>query len=288
MAFTAVEASMPFSNMTHLCRNGFQERNVMTHVTDEELGKISRQWNDLFRRVRDGSLDVYMVSEGLQGVIEGRYPHGMRIASAHQEYEGEQVSSATLAWLQTPKWWRTPEQQLARARELWPDTDLPEPPSEFGLGKTEVLLLHVPRSFEELWGVIEESTLYIKRRSDDGGFYERHLQLAPNVPNRTEPVWLAFDYAANRGEMPINLWDRSDLAASEILSAVIQFPDWLADFADRGGSPYLNLSGYQLERENRLHVPFLCLWRGARTLELGDRLTSAHGSDWLSPTVREC
>lgn len=58
----------------------------MTHVTDEQLGKISRQMNDLFRRVREGSLDVHQVSEGLQGVIEGKYPRGLLVASSHHDY----------------------------------------------------------------------------------------------------------------------------------------------------------------------------------------------------------
>ena len=87
----------------------------MTHVTDEELGKLSRQWHDLFRRVREGSLDAEMASIGLQGVIEGKYPRGLLIAESHQEYE-----------IQPPTWWRTPEQQLERARDLWPNAVLPE------------------------------------------------------------------------------------------------------------------------------------------------------------------
>lgn len=48
----------------------------MTYVTDEQLGKIARQQADLFRRVREGSLDVEEVSRGLQGIIEGKQRTG--------------------------------------------------------------------------------------------------------------------------------------------------------------------------------------------------------------------
>ena len=54
-----------------------------------------------------------------------------------------------------PTWWRTPEQQLARARQLWPNAVLPEPPKEFTpRTKSEVLLLHVPDTFDNLWNLV--------------------------------------------------------------------------------------------------------------------------------------
>ncbi len=42
-------------------------------VADEVLGKIARQENDLFRRVREGTLNPELVSRGLQDLIEGRF-----------------------------------------------------------------------------------------------------------------------------------------------------------------------------------------------------------------------
>ena len=42
-------------------------------VKDEQLGQLSRKQNDLFRRVRDGTLDVPSVLSGLQGLIEGDF-----------------------------------------------------------------------------------------------------------------------------------------------------------------------------------------------------------------------
>jgi len=45
----------------------------MTQVADDVLGKIARQQTDLFRRVREGSLDPRYVSASLQDIIEGRF-----------------------------------------------------------------------------------------------------------------------------------------------------------------------------------------------------------------------
>ncbi|OGY60403.1 MAG: hypothetical protein A3B23_01865 [Candidatus Colwellbacteria bacterium RIFCSPLOWO2_01_FULL_48_10] len=44
----------------------------MTNVADDILGKIARQQNDLFRRVRQGSLDAVVVSRGLQMLIQNK------------------------------------------------------------------------------------------------------------------------------------------------------------------------------------------------------------------------
>lgn len=41
-------------------------------VSDEVLGRIARKQADLFRRVREGTLDPESVSRGLQALIEGR------------------------------------------------------------------------------------------------------------------------------------------------------------------------------------------------------------------------
>ena len=44
----------------------------MTQVADDWLGKLSRQWNDLFTRVCKGNLDPGVVSRRLQDILEGR------------------------------------------------------------------------------------------------------------------------------------------------------------------------------------------------------------------------
>lgn len=42
-------------------------------VDDKDLGKIARQQNDLFRRIREGSLNVAIVSAQLQEAIQGNF-----------------------------------------------------------------------------------------------------------------------------------------------------------------------------------------------------------------------
>lgn len=46
---------------------------MTSSVTDEKLGGIARQQNDLFRRVREGTLPPDQISMGLQALIEGRF-----------------------------------------------------------------------------------------------------------------------------------------------------------------------------------------------------------------------
>lgn len=42
-------------------------------VSDEQLGQLARKQNDLFRRVREGTLPVDQVLGGVQQIIEGNY-----------------------------------------------------------------------------------------------------------------------------------------------------------------------------------------------------------------------
>jgi hypothetical protein len=48
----------------------------MTQVADSVLGKIARQQNDLFRRLREGSLNPAIVSAQLQDAIQGNFTVG--------------------------------------------------------------------------------------------------------------------------------------------------------------------------------------------------------------------
>ena len=242
----------------------------MTNVTDEILGKLARQQNDLFRRVREGTLDSNVVSAGLQQIIEGKFASCDPVVSSVNQ----------------PSWHRTPAQQLARARQLWPDVVLPEPPVDFvPRSKTEVLLLHVPLSFDQLWEAITPPAGYSKWRSDY--VLAGKLRLAPGVPTRTTAVWLGFDPEHGKGERPDQLWGNPELAASEVLSAVIQFPDWPLSWFNGASAP--NLSGFQLEYSGKwLRVPCLIRWGVDRQLELrGSDAGHARGS-WSSPVVREC
>ncbi len=69
----------------------------MTHVTDEQLGKISRQWADVFRRVREGTIEPEYVSSNLQRIIEQKLPaHESTVFTLKVNY-GQSVEKALKA-----------------------------------------------------------------------------------------------------------------------------------------------------------------------------------------------
>lgn len=139
----------------------------MTNVTDDALGRLSRQWWDLFRRVWNGSLDASVVSSGLQAIIEGKHSVGLVEDSPWNPQDAPPH--------QAPSWYIRPKQQLAHMRKLnarygWGLTEadfaavtaIPRPI----LAKDEVLLLAVTlpkkgrqssfkRTLTELWAAVE-------------------------------------------------------------------------------------------------------------------------------------
>lgn len=237
---------------------------------EQMMGMIS-QWGEIVMRVGNGLLDPVAVKRALQDIIEGKLP--------------------TLTW-NPPTWWRTPEQQLERARQLWPNAVLPEPPKEFTpRTKSEVLLLHVPDTFDSLWDKVvaptKDGVSYTKFRSEGVKADKQNLYLAPNKVEFTEPVWLAFDPEHGKGERPDSFWGQADCAASEVFSALIQFPEWSLAWFNSASAP--NLSGYQLKYDgNCPRVPCLHRWDGARQLRLRAYWAVFDSDRWSSPSVREC
>ena len=244
-------------------------------TTIEQLAGITAQHNEIVKRVGNGSLDPTAVKRALQDIIEGKLP--------------------TLTW-NPPTWWRTPEQQLERARRLWPNAVLPEPPKEFTpRTKSEVLLLHVPDSFDSLWDKVDAPTGYTKYRWEGVKADKRNLRLAQDEHGHTNkvefvaPVWLAFDPEHGKGERPDSFWGQADIAASEVFSALIQFPEWSLAWFSGASAP--NLSGYQLKYDgswSRSRVPYLRLWGDDRQLELDGGWAGRRLGLWSSPSVREC
>lgn len=236
-------------------------------TTIEQLAGITSQHNEIVKRVGNGSLDPAAVKRALQDIIEGKLP--------------------TLTW-NPPTWWRTPEQQLARARQLWPNAVLPEPPEGFTpRTKSEVLLLHVPDTFDSLWDKVDAPMGYTKYRWEGVKADRANLRLAPNKVEYTEPVWLAFDPEHGKGERPDSFWGQADTAASEVFSALIQFPDWPLAWFNGASAP--NLTGYQLQcGGNWSHVPYLSRWDDDRRLRLDAHWADHQRGYWSSPSVREC
>lgn len=237
-------------------------------TTIEQLAGITSQHNEIVKRVGNGSLDPIVVKRALQDIIEGKLP-------------------AIANW-NPPTWWRSPEQQLARARQLWPNAVLPEPPKEFTpRTKSEVLLLHVPDTFDNLWNLVNAPEGYTKYRWEGVKADKRNLRLAPNKVEFTEPIWLAFDPERGKGERPDSFWGQADTAASEVFSALIQFPEWSLAWFNGASAP--NLSGYQLKYDgNWSHVPYLIRWDDDRQLELHAYWADDGNSLDASPSVREC
>ena len=172
-------------------------------VTVEQLVSIAARNQEILERVGNGSIDPTAVKRALQDLFE------------------------RMTW-NPPTWWSTTEQQLERARQLWPNAVLPEPPKGFTpRTKSEVLLLHVPDSFDSLWDKVVAPRGYAKRRGD-----YKELRLAPGKVEYTQPLWVYFDPEHGRGEEPKRMWGQTNLAANEVLSALIQFPEWVLAWSD--------------------------------------------------------
>ncbi len=254
----------------HVASEKSTARKKVIMTTIEQLAGITAQHNEIVKRIINGSLDPSAVKRALQNIVEGKLP--------------------TPTW-NPPTWWRAPEQQLARARQLWPNTALPEPPAEFTpQTKSEVLLLHVPGSFNSLWSKVVAPEGYAKCRLEEVKASKRNLRLAPNKVEYTQPVWLAFDPEHGSSAYPSFFWGQADIAASEVLSALIQFPDWSLTWHSHTGSPASapNLSGYQLKDDDGwTSVPCLLRW-GGHELRLGARQAIYGYNLQASPSVREC
>ena len=255
-------------------------------TTIEKLAGITAQHNEIVKRVVNGSLDADEVREALQAIIEKREPNTLE--RDHRPLGRVALVNSDVRW-PIPSWWRTPEQQLERARQLWPDIVLPKPPTTFiRQTKSEVLLLHVPDTFDGLWDKVVAPEGYTKSCREGVRFDKRHLRLAPNKRKLTQPVWLSFDPEHGRGKRPDELWGNADLAASEVLSALIQFPDWCLTWYNGAAEPYL--AGYQLKLGTDWSaVPRIqkLRWGKNYELQLSGHWACYDSVGWASPSVTE-
>lgn len=237
-------------------------------ATTRQLVGITSQYNEIVKRVGNGSLDPIVVKQALQDIIEGKLPQMQN-------------------W-NPPTWWRTAEQQLERARQLWPNAVLPEPPKAFApRTKSEVLLLHVPDSFDSLWDKVVTPESCPKYRWDAVKSDPANLRLAPGKVDYTELVWLGFDPEYGNDERPDSLWGQANLAGCEVFSALIQFPNWHFSWLSTSAAP--NLSGYQLkDDEGWLCVPTIYKRNKNSALHLSSARAFLQDNYWASPSVREC
>jgi len=110
-----------------------ERRVVMTQqVADEVLGKIARQENDLFRRVREGTLNPESVSRGLQDLIEGRFTNNV-------------------SYFITINYDLSVEEAVRAGKYDWSNSDITTkhfPSKRKGTAEVEVILVHFNRAIE--------------------------------------------------------------------------------------------------------------------------------------------
>ena len=81
----------------------------------------------------------------------------------------------------------------------------------------------------------------------------------PNKIPYDKPVWLNFHFDYGKVLKPYLFRQRSDLAASEVLSALIQFPEWINSW--EAESFKVNLAGYEIQsasdRYSQSYTPYV-------------------------------
>jgi|GEM_PF-4225057 len=248
---------------------------VATRKYESNVVQVTQQFAHALRWADGNDARLQALRDAIQSAID---------SESHKTFNWRPPT--TFDW-RLPSWWRTPEQQLERARQLWPNAVLPQGlPKQFTpRTKSEVLLLHVPDTFDNLWNLVDAPDSYATCRWEGVKSDKRNLRLAPNKIEYAEPVWLAFDPERGKGERPDSLWSQDDLAASEVFSALIQFPEWPLSWFT--GSSVPNLTGYQFKHhEDWSSVPCLDRFSDSRRLQLSCRWAEARDHRWSSPSVR--
>ena len=197
--------------------------------TIKQLAIIAGQYGDIVKRISDGTLDAVDVKYKLMNIVESEY--------------------SALDWT-PPDWWRTYEQQIACVRKFLPGISLPRLPRKFTpQTEHEVPMLHVPGLYNKVWGETNPLMNFDKYDWENNrNSFKTPVRLAPNKVKFTEPVWLGFGPERGRGGRPDSFWNRDDIAADEVFSALIQFPEWPLTWGLCGSGP--NLTGYQVEYRN--------------------------------------
>jgi hypothetical protein len=158
-----------------------------------------------------------------------------------------------------PLWWRTPEEQITRARKTWgEEIEIPEIPADFKpRTSTEVLLLHTPSTVKKMWQAIPGPSGFRK----DGGWpwiYDLEFNLLPGVLHHEKPVWVGFDPDFVLDKDPKHqkpptrkIPSGCNLAASEVMSAALQFTGWILTWGKwdevRRSHYHPDMAGYTLD-----------------------------------------
>lgn len=213
-------------------------------------------------------------------------------ARMYREIAGGTTAAPIPAVAKMEHWSESVARQIERAEQLWPTIVLPEPPADFApRTESEVPLLHVPDTIDRLWARVSAPGGYTKLRPVEMNTDMRHLRLAPNAVAHRAPVWVAFDPEHGRGLTPASLWgagapvrDGIAPAAGEVLSALIQFPNWCRAWF---GGTVINMAGYQLKRDGRwASLPRVSRWDDGSSLTLSPGPADRGSAHDVSPSIR--
>lgn len=191
--------------------------------------------------------------------------------------------------MSAPYWWKSPEEQLQRARELWPNVTLPEPPEFTPQTETEVLLLHVPQRFAKLWEIIMD-TVSPYSGADSGAWPKHNKTWRPIKKEHRgkDPLWVGFDPNPPLNDRSKLLTREVEYAGSELLSAIIQFPDLYWIWAAENRFPCF--SGYKI-RIDEHWLPSLSQlsWNHSNGLvEITTWIQYGDDEYTFIPTIRKC
>ena len=188
-----------------------------------------------------------------------------------------------------PHWWPGIQAQIDLIKRTLPGFDIPSPPSSFiPSSPSSVLLLHVPASLHAQFDRIKPPIGFNKEHSLLNEVSAGKKKIV-SINGHVEPrliTWVEFDPMFGRGVPPVQLENEPDLAGSEVLSAMFQFPGWVEDWGI--GSPRPHMSAYRIEdvEGNTVGVPAVCKNEGKGTIDLFQGQVDMSHRSWASPKAK--
>ena len=214
----------------------------MPKATDEQLGKLSRQWNALFAHVQRGQVDSGKTSRALHCMTMGKF---------------EDISS------ETADLFCTAEEQLETFRRINDKYGLGFGPADFKqLGSPPAWpekRLHVV-VLEALLNTVEETFCKTSAVFDDYDFVVRSIKVPPNtalcvdqqhlrllhgIQHCRSLRWRVINLTANTGKCVGQVRDPQLSPHAALLWAAIYFSGWLGNMNGRN-IPYVGIAGYEI------------------------------------------
>lgn len=198
-------------------------------VETKKMNSVTVRCDEIADLIADGTLDAKSVSKQLQQIIDT------------SDADESSIDLAKPTALVNP--WRSAQEQIERASKIWKYDYIPQPPDDFiPRTESEVLLLHMPTTLMKFRDIartfVNFGNINVLEPIYTNPYKEVH----------TRPVWLGFDPKYGVGKMPLSTSEDSRTVGPEIMSALIQFPDWPKTWLQSAPMPVI--SGYQLGNGN--------------------------------------